>query len=605
MKKKSVLLLLCFFAACACLIQCTHKNDQQQWGIADSIKQKNLKNIIFLDSLLRQTEIVMQSGGNNFAMIRQLFLQSRLAYKRIQYMAEFYHPGACEQINGPAIFKAEEDAPDKILEPTGFQKIEELLYTDKDSIVHPDLSALYGVLRSDLKRIRLLTENTVFTDPNIFEAIRLEAARISTLGIAGADSPLAQYSCAEIAEQLLELHDILGLYVYRSGKGDALLTIIKSAARYFKESEFNSFDRAEAITTFLNPISTGILELRDQLGIKAPASVSALRPGARHIFEENALDPDFFAPSSSHNLPEGAAKLGEKLFFEKKLSGDEAFSCATCHQPDKAFTDGLEKSAGRNGVLERNTPTIINSAMQRALFHDGRVVFLEDQTRSVFNSADEFHFSFAQAITKLNADPAYVNAFKSVFPDGLNQDNLRRAIAAYERTLIGFNSRFDQAMRSTDAALLSPQEKAGFNLYMGKARCGTCHFLPLTNGTIPPTFTRSETEVLGTPVRPAIAQIDPDKGRYSVIPAQPLLYSFKTPTVRNIQYTAPYMHNGAFASLDQVIDFYNHGGGTGMGIRLDYQTLPPDSLHLSDSEKKSLIAFLQSMADTTTRYSKK
>ena len=138
-------------------------------------------------------------------------------------------------------------------------------------------------------------------------------------------------------------------------------------------------------------------------------------------------------------------------------------------------------------------------------------------------------------------------------------------------------------------------------MFVGKGKCATCHFLPLTNGTVPPMYQKSEVEVLGTPVRADTARgtVDPDVGRHRLSRAEPHRYAFRTPSLRNVALTAPYMHNGAYPTLESVIDFYNRGGGAGIGIGLDNQTLPPDPLNLTAGEQRNLVTFLRALTDTT------
>lgn len=138
-------------------------------------------------------------------------------------------------------------------------------------------------------------------------------------------------------------------------------------------------------------------------------------------------------------------------------------------------------------------------------------------------------------------------------------------------------------------------EIAGFNLFTGKAKCATCHFIPLTNGTVPPSFMKSESEVLGVP--DATKKLDADLGKFELTKAAIHRNSFKTPTVRNIELTAPYMHNGVFKTLEEVVNFYNEGGGNGLGFNLQNQTLPEDKLKLTALEKKQLIAFMKTLTD--------
>ena len=145
--------------------------------------------------------------------------------------------------------------------------------------------------------------------------------------------------------------------------------------------------------------------------------------------------------------------------------------------------------------------------------------------------------------------------------------------------------------KKSEASLLV---KEGFNVFMSKAQCATCHFVPQFNGVKPP-YVNSEFEVLGTPGDKDFGNISSDKGRYGINPAKETLNAFRTGTLRNIQYTKPYMHNGVFDNLDQVIEFYNAGGGVGRGLKVDNQTLSSDSLHLTKEDKKALISFLTSL----------
>jgi cytochrome c peroxidase len=132
---------------------------------------------------------------------------------------------------------------------------------------------------------------------------------------------------------------------------------------------------------------------------------------------------------------------------------------------------------------------------------------------------------------------------------------------------------------------------------MGKGRCGTCHYMPLFNGNFPPLYSRTEAEVIGVPGAAGSGVVDKDDGQYGVLHAPFLRHAFKTPTLRNVARTAPYMHNGVFATLEQVVDFYDDGGGMGEGEKIENQTLPGDSLHLAPVEKRALISFMKSLDD--------
>jgi len=188
--------------------------------------------------------------------------------------------------------------------------------------------------------------------------------------------------------------------------------------------------------------------------------------------------------------------------------------------------------------------------------------------------------------------------FQKAYPDlqEVKSEHIQNALASYIRSLTFLDSRFDKYMRG-DKTQLNTQEINGLNLFMGKAKCGTCHFMPLFNGTIPPNFTKTESEVIGVPSDKSGKTIDSDIGKYAQVKVEKMKYAFKTTTVRNIALTAPYMHNGVYETLDEVVDFYNKGGGKGLGIDLPHQTLPFDKLSLNKQEQKDLVAFMKTLTD--------
>lgn len=203
----------------------------------------------------------------------------------------------------------------------------------------------------------------------------------------------------------------------------------------------------------------------------------------------------------------------------------------------------------------------------------------------------------------LKTDPVYTKAFAAAYPNDkepISVYTIANAIASYLRSLQSLNSRFDQYMRNEPVAF-SQNEKNGFNLFMGKAKCGTCHFTPLFNGLVPPQFNDTESEILGVPTSTKKhAKLDADSGKYYFTKSIVHLFSFKTPTLRNIALTAPYMHNGIYKTLEEVMDFYNKGGGKGLGINLPNQSLPFEKLDLSKQEKKDIIAFMRTLTDTVS-----
>jgi cytochrome c peroxidase len=199
----------------------------------------------------------------------------------------------------------------------------------------------------------------------------------------------------------------------------------------------------------------------------------------------------------------------------------------------------------------------------------------------------------------------FVAAFGGRADSAVTSLRLRIALAAYLRSLQALESRFDRAVRG-DTLALTTEERHGLTVFVGKGKCATCHFVPLFNGVTPPAFIEAEPEVIGAPSRATTSAgaLDADVGRYAIDRIELHRHAFKTPTLRNVALTAPYMHNGAYRTLEQVVDFYDRGGGHGIGIVLDNQTLPTARLRLTPAERRDLVSFLRALTDTaglTTR----
>lgn len=286
-------------------------------------------------------------------------------------------------------------------------------------------------------------------------------------------------------------------------------------------------------------------------------------------------------------------------------------SCAKCHQPEKAFTDGLPKSITNTEDFMglRNTPTLINAIFTKGYFHDLREEDPSRQINHVVKDKNEFNSDFIDIMDRLEVQGEYKNSFIEAFPEiKISKYAITAAITAYVSSLTSFDSPFDKYMRG-EIYDIDPKVIRGFNLFAGKAACATCHFIPTFSGLVPSSYKESESEVLGVPDlwnESASMVLDSDPGRArSGKPrdeAPHLMFSFKTSTIRNVNKTAPYMHNGSFASLKDVMNFYNKGGGVGLGFPLEYQTLSSDPLDLEDSEISDIISFMESLTSIPKTY---
>jgi len=419
------------------------------------------------------------------------------------------------------------------------------------------------------------------------------------MGITGFDSPVAFHSLPEVASALGGVRQQLAHYVSKNADkalAAQLDSAFNAAIGYVRKSpDFNAFDRLEFIRDYANPLSSRLLDVQKALRIPVFTEKRLLSPSARTLTDSGAFNASYFVNFEEQAMTSQRVALGKMLFFNPILSNNSGRTCATCHQPDKAFTDGEPKSfaVGFNGVrISRNAPTLLNASFQAVQFADSRVTFLEDQASDVIRNPDEMHGSLPDAVAALHKQNESRQLFEEAYADGVTENNLKNAIASYIRSLSSLDSRLDRHFRGSENAL-TIEEKSGFNLFMGKAKCATCHFFPLFNGTVPPAYLETESEVLGTPATAEGKTVDPDVGKFVLTKREPHRYAFKTPTVRHVSLTAPYMHNGVFKTLEEVVDFYDRGGGNGLGFNLDNQTLPFDKLSLTSSEKKALVAFME------------
>ncbi|MEI6949061.1 cytochrome c peroxidase [Paraflavisolibacter sp. H34] len=550
---------------------------------------------------------LVQAGAPD-AQLRQQFHKARHAYKKTEWLAEYFDALTARAINGPNLPEIEPEAGARVKDPQGFQVIEELLFPARGKVATAAVLAQCRLLQRTTTRLQDNATTLQTTGAQVFDALRLEVFRLVSLGITGFDSPVALNSLPEAAASLEALQKAYSCYASAVREAnprldERLQTLFRQAQQRLGGS-FDRFNRLQFLTDFLNPLSEQLLLAQQQLQLPVLQEPRVIRTGATTLFASGAINPDYFVPDLSAGTTPEKSALGKQLFFEGGLSGDGRRSCATCHQPQKAFTDGLATSLSVHGKSgKRNAPTLVNASLQPNFFWDNRVSFLEDQIQAVITNKDEMDGSLEKAVRFLNKNEVYRQQFQTAYGDTVTEYSLSNAIASYLRSLNALDSRFDQYMRG-DRSALNPQEIEGFNLFAGKAKCATCHFMPLFNGSTPPSSDKSEVEVLGVPATPDTLhpRLDADEGRFNVFGAELQRHAFKTPTLRNIALTAPYMHNGVYRTLEEVVDFYNRGGGAGLGLKVDNQTLPRSPLHLSALEKQALVAFLKTLTDTSYQH---
>lgn len=544
--------------------------------------------------------------------LRQQFISCRLAYKKLAVLSEYFNIYETKFLNGSALNRAEDGTPDIIISPKGFQAIEELLYGEqkpgyyqKINTLATEMLAVFQKMETEPDRIHK------FRAELVWDALRSATIRLGILGITGFDSPIAQKSIVEARATIEGVKNIVLLF---KGELDSklpnavtsLLSLLTKADKYLlQHNNFNSFDRLAFITSYISPLYKQLVITRAAAGIAVPEGRSPVNYLAESIFQEDFFDINFFSPGSEYRTTDKRIALGKKLFGDPILSGGKNRSCASCHIPEKAFADGLTVpyALDNKTPLTRNTPTLWYSALQTRQFFDTRADILENQLKEVVHNTDEMNGSLKKSAEEVKTIPEYVLLFKDAYPEereSINAFNIANAISSYVRSLVALRSDFDEFMKGNKSKLTA-SEKNGFNLFAGKAKCATCHFIPLFNGLVPPEFTDTETEVLGVPATKSKTdpKLDSDPGKYAISNSVIHRYAFKTPTLRNIELTGPYMHNGVFTTLEEVMDFYNNGGGAGLNIAPENQTLPGEKLNLTKKEIADIIAFMKALTDPT------
>tara|TARA_Y100000782_G_scaffold115634_1_gene163560 strand:+ start:22916 stop:24865 length:1950 start_codon:yes stop_codon:yes gene_type:complete len=592
---------------------------------SDKVKSTFLQNVEKTQTALNelhQKATELNADKASVEALQTALINARNAFKQVETILAYYDPeGVKNHLNGAPLLSIEPGVDDmNVLDPEGLQVLDELIFSEYPFKEKSAISNLSKTLSFEFKNITKPFATYQFENTHLYRAMRTELTRVFTLGVTGFDTPSSGNALPEAKVALTNIKSIYVAYAKMVAKEDkalnkTLLKTMDAAIQYLENNnDFDSFDRLTFLKEYINPLYKQLLEAQLLLGIETPDEIylapMPLNYKATNLFANDLFNDYYFLKLEKRYDSPQAADLGKLLFFDPVLSGNNKRSCASCHNPEKAFTDGKRKSTAMNfeGTLERNSPTLVNAIYADRFFHDLRADNIEAQTEHVIHNDKEFGTDYHNMIDKLNQSEEYKTLFAEAFPSFKNKPisktTLSLAFAAYVKTLSGFNSEFDQYVRG-ESNHLNAAAQRGFNIFMGKAACGTCHFAPVFSGLVPPEYKENESEVLGVPATKDTInpEIDPDKGRYSsgIVREEAYFfkYSFKTPTVRNIALTAPYMHNGVYDSLEEVMDFYNVGGGVGLGFEVPYQTLPFDSLSLTQQEIDDVIAFMQTLTDTT------
>ncbi|MCT2409416.1 cytochrome-c peroxidase [Chryseobacterium antibioticum] len=542
--------------------------------------------------------------------LRNSLSSTRNSFKEIEFYIAYHYPEFTKtHLNAAPLFHIEAAGTSAYtLPPEGLQVLDELIFSDEAGDEKDKIKTITDFLYNSYSSFYLSAmKNGLSRGNNKTLPLRIELIRIYTLGVTGFDTP----GSLNISEEASHAFTGIKKYInddayfknYNVQKANQILT---EGINYLSaHKDFETFDRIEFYKKYIQPLyeELGKWDGRED-DLK---EFSGWNVKSKNLFSSDFLDPYFYTLLQSSEDNADLRSLGKSIFYDQNLSQNSKMSCAACHLQENAFTDLKAKSPSNveGKTVLRNSPSLYNAVFAKRFFYDLRAFYLEQQAEHVIYNDDEFNTSYEDIIKKLKTKPEYKKAFRAAFKNGeISKENFSKALSSYVSSLYSFDSDFDRFMRNEKD--VSDDVKKGYNLFMGKANCATCHFAPHFSGLVPPFFNENESEVLGItkkPVNQLPVELDVDLGRgNSPVKKEKSWiydYSFKTVTVRNIALTKPYFHNGAFNTLEEVMDFYNEGGGEGLGIKMKNQTLPPDKLELTKTEIKQVIAFLNALTDTS------
>lgn len=544
----------------------------------------------------------------NTEKLQNSLRNTRNSYKNIEFFIAYHYPEFSKtHLNAAPLFRIKAAGTSAYtLPPEGLQVLDELIFSEDIAQQKDKIIEITDFLYNNYSNFYQSTlQNGLSNGSNKTLPLRIELIRIYTLGLTGFDTPGSLNISEEAAFALKGMKNYIqdDLY-FKNYKTSFAEKILDQSIVYLSDNkDFENFDRITFYKKYLQP-------LYEELG-KWDGNADDLKEFSgwnvsnKNFFSSDFLDPYFYTILKGSEDNDDLRALGKQIFYDQNLSDNGMMSCATCHLPENAFTDLKAKSLSNveGKTVLRNSPSLYNAVFAKRFFYDMRAFYLEQQAEHVIYNNDEFNTSYESIIKKLKTKPEYKNAFRKAFKKGdIDKQNFSKALSSYVASLYSFDSDFDQFMRNEKE--ISEDAKKGFNLFMGKANCATCHFAPHFSGLVPPFFNENESEVLGVtkkPIKISPLEIDSDQGRIksNVKKENSWIYenSFKTMTVRNIALTKPYFHNGAFTTLEEVLEFYNEGGAEGLGLNINNQTLPADKLNLNDAEIKQIIAFLNSLTD--------
>jgi len=566
-----------------------------------------------LHTIIGQSNLADNKQKKNIA---EVINRTRLKMKACDFWLRYLEPVAYKKINGPLPVEWETEVFEKFEAPykrEGAGLTLAFQYMEEENAYKDSLQQLITASTASLKTF-LADSITSQLDSyhHFFLCNRLFLLDLATIYTSGFDCPDTAVIIPELQNMLEQTGFIYNTYnqeFQQHPLEENYLELYNKAIKFVQDQNkgYEQFDHFSFIKDFVNPLfrinQQHIKKYKVQSSSYMDYSLDdeALSIFDKHLYRAQNAKGIFSRISDKKILAE-IDSIGKLLFYDPILSGDNKRSCASCHKLDNCLADtsmATELKFNSTVPLGRNQPSLINSVYNHLLNLDGKFLTLQDQAKGVITNPEEMGGNEEDVVKKVLSVPLYkeyLNRFTSISneKEKVSIKHITSALTYFYGKFSNYYSPFDEAMNNNQP--LEEDAKAGFNVFMGKAQCGTCHFAPQFNGIKPP-YINNEFEVIGVPSAEAANHLSNDHGRFAVHAAAETKNAFRTPTIRNTQFTKPYMHNGVYKTMEEVIDFYDAGGGAGKGIAINNQTLPADSLKLTAAEKKQLLAFINSLTE--------
>ncbi len=611
---KKLIITILMLSALIVLLASFSRDDQETF-YQSHYKSRLLELSAELDKL--QAEILnSELDQNGLEKIKTEIHACRRILKSDDFWLRYFDPTTYRKINGPLPVEWETEVFEKFEKPyrregAGLTLAE--LYLDEGSISR---DSLLHLVSSAHKAVQIFLSDSItglLSMPDHFflcnRLYLLNLAAIYTTGFECPDPASVIPETEDMLEQIRSIYHIYNRQFPNASLGEDYLKLYDDAFHFVRAQpkDFELFDHYKFIRDYVNPLFALNQKMLKQYNcVSQNNNDYTLNTQVNSIFSKELYRGQnikgIFHRVKDQNTLAQIEALGKLLFYDPILSGNNKRSCASCHVQENGFADNSVNNSlqfDHQNRLSRNSVSLLNAPYNHLVMTDGKHLSLQEQVLAVISNPLEMGGNEEEALEKVLSCKTYKNGFRALLVNTpqekeITTEHIASAITFYYGKFSKYTSAFDRGMNQQ--MIEHEDVKKGFNLFMSKAQCATCHFVPQFNGVKPP-YLGSEFEVLGTPADTLYQMLSEDKGRYLVNPAFETMSAFRTGTLRNVEKTAPYMHNGVFKNLEQVLEFYKGGGGAGRGLKVDNQTLSADSLRLTKTESQQIIAFMKSLSE--------